>query len=122
MERMGHINDLTISSDSQWLAVASANGDYQENGQVRQWRLDDLHAEPVRLADLSAPVSAVDFTGDERWLATRNEAGVVQLWAMQTDELIKLACRAFGRGVQQRNLEALFPGENWADKASDFCP
>jgi len=122
MERMGHINDLTISSDSQWLAVASANGDYQENGQVRQWRLDDLHAEPVRLADLSAPVSAVDFTGDERWLATRNEAGVVQLWAMQTDELIKLACRAFGQSVQQRNLEALFPGENWSDKASDFCP
>lgn len=122
MDNIGAIQDLAFSPDNQWLAAASSDGDLQEDGMLRLWRLDDLASEPTRLADPTAPLDTVIFSPDNRWLVTRDDSGIVQLWAMDAQELIDLACRAIGRPVTKSDLEKHIPGENWSDQSGDFCP
>ena len=73
----GWITTLDISADDRWLALGSGG-----SNDVRLWHLSPDAGEPrepIILSGHSAPVTAVQFDGGGRWLASAAEDGSLDL-------------------------------------------
>ena len=73
----GWITTLDISADDRWLALGSGG-----SNDVRLWRLSPDAGEPrepIILSGHSGPVTAVQFDGGGRWLASAAEDGSLDL-------------------------------------------
>jgi hypothetical protein len=61
---------------------------------------DSVPGPPVTLPNGKAALSGGRFTRDGRWLvADQHEGYALTLWAVQLDQLVRLACRTAGRDV-----------------------
>ncbi len=101
---LGKIYDLTISSDSRWLAVAGTGAFEEEDNSVRLWDLKSLAwpdgvqrsplageevvaaatRQPTILRGHLGPVLAVAITPDCRWVVTGSEDQTVRLFDLSS--------------------------------------
>ena len=98
---------IDISSDSRWVASGSL--------------LWDLTAKDPAGSFIALPVTgdSPTFSRDEQgshWLVTsyredKTLRGVVCLWNMRLDELMKLACRTAGRNLTEKEWQQYFYGQ-----------
>jgi WD40 repeat protein len=103
-QRIQSLNKFVFSEDSRWLILPNFPG--------------------IRMFDLASPRQQLNslviggrFTAssllpspDGRWLAS-TYARYVNLWPMQTDLLLKLACQSAGGNLSQSEWGQYFPGE-----------
>jgi hypothetical protein len=82
---------------------------------------DGSSSTPVTLPDLEKNVEIVTFSGDSRWLITRNhDRGTINLWRLRSDELKILACRTAGRNMTTEEWATYLPGQPYTDQCADF--
>jgi WD40 repeat protein len=113
LELEASVADMAISSDGQWVSVAS------DNGTVVIW--DVITQNKVKVFETSA--TRITFSRDSRWLAsvgdtgeTANPAGVVSVWS--TKDWSKIAELKHENLV---NVIAFSPDSQWLVTAED-CP
>jgi WD40 repeat protein len=114
----GWIKTLDISADGRWLALGSLS-----SNDARLWRLAGDPGEPrgpIILSGHDAPVKAVRFGGDGRWLASAAADGSLNLWDLARPVLrptplrghdLSIAALRFSPGADPGHLLSWGQGE-----------
>jgi WD40 repeat protein len=82
--QVGHSEDVTelgFSPDGRWLATGSADNT------TLLWDMENLGADPHRLAGHSDDVVALAFSPDGRWLATGSLDSTAMLWDLEDPDV-----------------------------------
>jgi WD40 repeat protein len=103
------VDTVTFSRDKQWLLTAGSNDI------AHLWNLgeDGSPARHIALPVSGNAVSGGVFTDDGRWLMTRSytdNTNTISVWALKSDALIEIACRAAGRSLTQDEWQLFFAG------------
>jgi WD40 repeat protein/energy-coupling factor transporter ATP-binding protein EcfA2 len=104
--------------DTSFLA-ASANAKHlasvSSNGTVQVWSIEgrDPYSEPVRLRGV---FKSLAFTPDGNGLWTVDNAGLLQHWTLETEELLETACKAVGRNLTEREWKQYIPSERYQER------
>jgi WD40 repeat protein len=61
------------------------------DGEIRVWRVDDF--DEIARIEAGPGVVAIELGDAGRWLATLDDAGILRLWPLTPDDLIRQACR-----------------------------
>jgi WD40 repeat protein len=115
----GHTNsvwDVAFSGDGKRLATAS----FDKTAKV--WDVD-TGLEQLSLSGHASPVMSVAFSPDGRYLATSGRDGAVQLYALDVEELLKLACSRVTRNLSQHEWEIYMGNrESYQQTCTDGVP
>lgn len=94
------------------------------SGMVQFWRLGSkqVYSEPVPLPALQH-VKTVSFSSNSQMITSSSEptnGSFVQIWEMDLDSLLSIACQTVGRNLTRQEWETHLPGEPYDPRAP--CP
>jgi WD40 repeat protein len=102
-----------FSHDGRWLVT----GD--QYGVVQKWDLSDLETNPVTLQGSSSGVNDIAISADSRWLAVSNPSRV-EIWLLQMDDLIDLACDSIDRNMTEEEWRKYFDNDPYHTTCSNL--
>jgi WD40 repeat protein len=75
---VGHLTDVDLSDDNQWIAASSIHG------QIALWNIHDLST--IRFTLNHQAVDRIAFSPDGHWLASGGQDHLIRLWNMHSDD------------------------------------
>jgi WD40 repeat protein len=75
---VGHLTDVDLSSDNQWVAASSIHGP------IAVWNIDDPGT--VRYTMHHQAVDRIAFSPDGHWLASGGQDNLIRLWNMHSEQ------------------------------------
>ncbi len=111
----GPVTSVAFNLNSTRLASGS------QDGPVRLWKLDQPETEPLVLSVYSGSVLSVAFSPDSAQLASGSNDHTVRLWNLQTNVLIREACRRASRNMTYSEWFR-FLGEETYSKVCEELP
>lgn len=83
------ISALGFSPDGRWLGTATRNDSHSltVNATLRVWDMksDDVAGSAALLAKTGSTVQSLEFSSDGRWLVSRGERGMAQVWDLSAE-------------------------------------
>ncbi len=113
-----------FSRDSRWLAT-TGNDDT-----VRVWDLnligkvrspDESDPLPRVFPGLVRPMRVVRFDAEARRLVTVAGDGVIRIWTLDNDELLRIAARTAGRNLTRQEWNQYFPRQEYRRTFEEFA-